>query len=129
MTVPRFWRNINQRYNIKGTECKTCGTAYFPPRKLCPECRRAGEIEEKDFEGVGEVVSFTKVHDPGEDYDGTPPYILALVELDEGARLTTEIVDGEEIEIGTRVEGCFRKIGEEGESGMLHYGTKFRPVQ
>ncbi|MDY6774674.1 MAG: Zn-ribbon domain-containing OB-fold protein [Halobacteria archaeon] len=127
MTVPRFWRKINQRYRTVGTECKTCGTAYFPPRSLCPDCRRDGEIVEKEFSGEGEVVSYTRVHDPGEDYEGTVPYTLAVVELDEGARMTGQVV--EDVEIGDRVETSFRRIGQDGEEGMIHYGTKFEPLE
>ncbi|MDY7081924.1 MAG: Zn-ribbon domain-containing OB-fold protein [Halobacteria archaeon] len=129
MTVPRFWRKIDQRYRTIGSECKNCGTAYFPPRQLCPECRREGEIVEKRFSGEGEVVSYTTVHDGGEGYQETEPYTLAIVELEEGGRLTTQIAENHEVEIGTKVEPCFRKVGEDGEAGMIHYGTKFKPVK
>jgi hypothetical protein len=128
MAVPRFWRNINQRYRNVGTECRNCDTAYFPPRKLCPNCRRDGEIVEREFSGEGEVVSHTVVHDPGEDYDGSQPYTLAIVELDEGPRITTQIVGDGDVAIGDRVERVFRKVGEEGTAGMIHYGTKFTPT-
>ncbi|MDY6779290.1 MAG: Zn-ribbon domain-containing OB-fold protein [Halobacteria archaeon] len=126
MTVPRFWRRINQRYRLIGTECGNCGNSYYPPRELCPRCRRRGDIVEKEFSGEGEVVSYTVVHEAGEEYDGTPPYVLAVIQLDEGPRVTSQVVDdAEDVEIGRRVEPCFRRIGDEGEQGMIHYGTKF----
>lgn len=127
MTVPRFWRKIDQRYRTIGTECRTCGEAYFPPRQLCPECRREGDVVERRFSGRGEVVSFTVVHDPGENYRGKVPYNLAVIELEEGARLTAQVTG--DVDVGTEVRASFRKIGEDGEEGMIHYGTKFEPTE
>lgn len=126
MTVPRFWRKIDQRYRTIGTECRTCGETYFPPRQLCPTCRREGDIVEKQFTGKGEVVSYTVVHDPGDNYEGKVPYTLAIIELEEGGRLTAQVSG--DVEVGTEVRPRFRKIGEDGEEGMIHYGTKFEPT-
>jgi hypothetical protein len=126
MTAPRFWRKINQRYRLVGTECRTCGTAYFPPRDLCPDCRRDGDIVGKEFSGKGEVVTATVVHDAITDYDSETPYTLAVVELEEGARVTAQVVG--EAEVGDEVEPCFRRISDEGEEGIVQYGTKFKRV-
>lgn len=126
MTAPRFWRKINQRYRLVGTECRTCGTAFFPPRDLCPDCRRDGDIVGKEFSGEGEVVSATVVHDAITDYDSETPYTLAVVELEEGARITAQVVG--EAEVGDSVEPCFRRISDEGEEGIVQYGTKFKRV-
>ncbi len=131
MTAPRFWRNIEQRYRLVGTECETCGTAYFPPRELCPECRRDGDVVEKEFSGEGQVVSATVVHDAVGDYESETPYTLAVVELDEGTRLTSQVVDsgeGERVEKGDRVEACFRRVSDQGDEGIVQYGTRFKPV-
>ena len=38
--APRFWRSIPQRYNLSGTHCTRCNEYFFPPRNLCPNCRR-----------------------------------------------------------------------------------------
>jgi len=129
MTAPRFWRKINQRYRLVGTECRTCGRAFFPPRDLCPDCRRAGDVVEQEYSGKGEVVTTTVVHDAITDYDAQTPYTLAVVELDEGARVTAQIVDtGEDVDVGDRVEACFRRVSDEGEQGIVQYGTKFKTV-
>ena len=130
MTAPRFWRKINQRYRLLGTECRSCGTPFFPPRSLCPDCRRDGDIAEKEYSGEGEVVTTTVVHDAIGDYDAETPYTLAVVELDEGARVTAQVVDsgGDEVEIGDRVEACYRRISDQGEEGIVQYGTKFKRV-
>ncbi|MCX2818673.1 MAG: putative OB-fold protein [Methanobacteriota archaeon] len=130
MTAPRFWRNIEQRYRLVGTECRTCETAYFPPRELCPDCRRGGDVVEKEFSGEGEVVSATVVHEAVGDYDSETPYTVAVVELEEGARLTTQVVDDgeDDVEPGDSVEACFRRVSDQGDEGIVQYGTRFRRV-
>ncbi len=57
------------------------------------------------------------------------PYVLAIVQLDEGPRLTAQIVcDPLDVKIGMRVRSVFRKLGEEGQDGVIYYGTKFVPI-
>ena len=36
----RTWRHIQQRYNLIGSKCNTCGELFFPSRVVCPNCRR-----------------------------------------------------------------------------------------
>ncbi len=127
MGAPRFWRNIQQRYRLTGTRCDTCDTTYFPPRQLCPECRREGDVEEQELNGTGTVVTYTTVHEPSPEYEGDSPYSLAIVELDEGPRVTAQIVD-DEIQVGDEVEACFRRMGEGGGDGVIYYGFKFRSL-
>lgn len=130
MSIPRFWRNIGSRYNLLGTRCANCGTAYFPPRNFCPKCRRASKIEKHKFRGTGEVETYTIIHVAPEGFDAQTPYVMAIVRLDEGPRLTAQIVncDGSEIKIGMRVESVFRRITEDGNAGLIHYGYKFQPA-
>ena len=80
--------------------------------------------------GRGKVVTFTVVHDAPKDFEAMKPYVLAIVELDEGLRVTSQVIDVEpkEVKIGMPVEVAFRKLGEEGEAGVIHYGYKFRPA-
>jgi len=58
------------------------------------------------------------------------PYVLAIVEMEEGCRLTSQVIDVDpaQVKIGMQVEAAFRKLGQEGESGIIHYGYKFRPA-
>jgi uncharacterized protein len=128
MSVPRFWREIPARYNLIGTKCETCGTYYFPPRRLCPKCRRQGKIVEQQFKGTGEIVTYSTVYTPGESWISSKPYTLAIIKLDEGPMMTSQVIcEPSEVKIGMRVRRVFRKIGQDGEKGMIHYGTKFVP--
>ncbi|AEH61705.1 protein of unknown function DUF35 [Methanosalsum zhilinae DSM 4017] len=131
MSVARFWRKQIQRYNLIGTHCSNCNEYFYPPRNMCPTCRRDGKIESYKFTGNGEIVSFTVIRTAAEGFEHQTPYVLAIVKLDEGARLTTQIVcnDPSQIHMGMRVRPVFRKLGDGGEKGMIYYGTKFVPVQ
>ena len=128
----RFWRETQSRYNLTGNRCGKCGTAYFPPRPLCPVCHREslGKMEELRFKGEGEVLTFTVVQEPRRGFELQVPYILAMVRLDEGPVLLGQVVDcaPDQVKIGTRLRSVFRKIGEEGKSGVIHYGYKFVPL-
>jgi len=130
MSVARFWRKIPQRYNLIGTRCETCGTYYFPPRSFCPTCRREGKIAEYRFPGKGKVVTYTVIRSASEQFEHQTPYVLAIIQLDEGPRFTAQVVaEPGEIEVGTPVRPVFRRISADGESGVIHYGTKFMPVR
>ncbi|HEY3361325.1 MAG TPA: Zn-ribbon domain-containing OB-fold protein [Methanosarcina sp.] len=128
-SVPRFWRSLGSRYNLEGTRCKECGEYYYPPRNFCVNCRRGGHIEPYNFKGAGEIISYTIIHTAAEGFEGQTPYTLAIIQLDEGPSLTSQVIgDPEKIHIGMRVRSVFRKLGEDGERGMIYYGTKFVPA-
>ncbi len=126
--VPRFWRMIPNRYNLLGTKCKNCGRVFFPPRSICPDCRRVGNVETYKLDGKGEIISYTHVRSPQEDFEEETPYTIAIIELDEGPRIVGQITDtdGGDIEIGKKVKTTFRNIGEDGNKGIIHYGYKFQ---
>ncbi|MFA6328910.1 MAG: Zn-ribbon domain-containing OB-fold protein [Candidatus Micrarchaeia archaeon] len=122
------WRRIPERYRLTGSACETCKTNYFPTRKLCPKCRRKGKIVMKQFSGKGKIYSFTEVSSGPVGFELEVPYVLAIVELDEGPRLTAQVVGvcEKDVKIGDRLEMIFRKIMEDSPEGLIHYGYKFR---
>ncbi|HOT94166.1 MAG TPA: Zn-ribbon domain-containing OB-fold protein [Methanoregulaceae archaeon] len=129
MSVPRFWRKIRQRYNLEGTRCTSCGRTFYPPRSFCPDCRRAGETVPFRFRGRGEIVTFTVIRTASDAFAQQTPFVLAIIQLEEGPRVTGQVVleDVSEARIGMRVRPVFRRIGTEGESGVIYYGTKYVP--
>ncbi|MCX6666885.1 MAG: Zn-ribbon domain-containing OB-fold protein [Euryarchaeota archaeon] len=131
--VPRFWREIPQRYNILGNQCGVCNKIYFPPMESCPICRRKSMNKMKDFKlsGKGEVVTYTITHVAPEHFEGQAPYPIAIIQLDEGPRITAQIVDCDinDVKIGMKVQSTFRKIQEDGWLGAIYYGYKFKPVK
>jgi uncharacterized OB-fold protein len=73
-------------------------------------------------------VTFSIVYSASDQYVDMKPYVLAIVELEEGARMTTQIIcEPEEVYIGMPVESVFRVLDREGLDGVIHYGTKFMP--
>jgi len=131
--VPRFWREIPQRYNLVANQCGVCNKVYFPPRESCPYCRRKSIDKMKNIKlsGKGEVVTYTIIHEAPEQFEGQAPYPIAIIKLDEGVKLTAQIVDCDyrDVKIGMRVQSTFRKIQEDGSVGAIYYGYKFRPVK
>jgi len=106
-----------------------CGRYFYPPRNVCPNCRRSGHIEPYTFNGEGKVLTYTIIHTAARGFERQVPYALAVVELDEGAKLTTQVVSPlEGMHIGMRVKSAFRRLGEDNEKGMIYYGTKFVPA-
>jgi len=128
--VAGVWRRIRAIYNIQGNKCENCDTYFFPPRPVCPTCRRKGKLADYHFKGLGSIYSFAIVRQAPEDFKRQMPYVIAQVELDEGTRLTAQIVNvnPEDVEIGMRVRACFRKIKEFGQGGVIVYGYKFEPT-
>lgn len=131
MTVTRFWRENESRYNLIGVKCGNCGGLYFPPRIVCPVCHRKslGNMERYKLNGKGEVLSFSIVHDAPSQFELQKPYVIAIIKMEEGVRLTGQVIDCEpaDVTIGMKVQATIRKVGEEGPSGIIHYGYKFMP--
>ena len=73
--------------------CESCRKTYFPPRPFCPECG-GKEVQEFEAAGTGTLHSYVINHRPHPAFDG--PYSIAVVELDEGVRLMTNIVGVEQ---------------------------------
>lgn len=123
-----YWRNIPQWHRLEGVQCKTCGKFYFPSRSLCPECRRDGKLEMYRFSGKGTIYSYTAVHAPPQGFELHSPYTMAIIELDEGPKLTAQIVDckKDDIKIGSKVETVFRRIRDVTDGGIIQYGYKFK---
>ncbi len=127
--VPRFWRESTHRYRLVGTKCTKCGSVYFPPRDICPKCRREsiGKMEDMELSGKGEIYSYTVVHEGLEPFKFQLPYVVAIIKTDEGPFITGQVVDADpsEVKIGARVRATLRRIREEGKSGIIQYGYKF----
>lgn len=130
-SIPLTWRRIPERYRMRGAKCTTCSTPYFPPRIVCPKCRRKGKLEQMNFKGTGTVYSFTEISSPASGFEEQVPYVFAIIELDEGARVNGQIVDAskKDVKIGDKVEPVFRKIQSNDPEGLIHYGFKFRLVK
>ena len=78
---------------------------------------------------IGTIESFTKVYSAPLGFEKHSPYILALISLGDGKKITSQIVDCKEVKIGDSVEPCLRRVYVDGKDGLIHYGTKFRVIR
>ena len=127
--LARYWREVPQRYRYEAARCKKCGKIFFPPRVICSGCR-SREFEPTVLATTGALETYTVIHIPPSGFGDDTPYAVGVVKLDDGVRITAQVVDCdlEKLAIGDRVRIEFRKIQEDGESGILCYGYKFVPV-
>jgi uncharacterized protein len=119
------WRHQPYRYRLEASRCAQCGKINFPPRMVCDGCK-SRDFETIQLSSNGRVVTFSEVHVGPDQFQDDIPYVVAVVELDEGVRLTCQVVDcsPDEVQIGTRVQLVFRKIQAEGANGVISYGYK-----
>ncbi len=106
-----YWEAC-ERGELYVQKCRKCGRLRHYPRALCPACL-SDDAEWQRCSGRGTVYTFTVVFQnqaPG--FRGRVPYVLAYVELEEGVRLLTNIVDcePESVEIGMAVEVRFTEL-------------------
>jgi len=125
MSVPRYWREIPQRYRLEAAKCNGCGKIYFPPRLVCGVCK-SRTFETLPLRDEGKVLTYTVIHVPPSPFADQVPYIMGIVELDDGVRITAQIADcePEDVQVGMQVKVEFRKIQEDGKAGIIQYGYK-----
>ncbi|MGF1506956.1 MAG: transcriptional regulator [Chloroflexi bacterium] len=124
MEVPRHWRLKKQRYALEGI-----AAPQGEPVAVNGYMTLTPERTERSVTRTGTVYSYTIVAAPAADFAAFAPYVLAMVELDDGTRLTAQLTDLDgEPEIGQRVEMVTRKLRTDGDAGIIVYGYKFRPL-
>lgn len=125
MPSPRYTREMPQRYRLEAAKCRQCGEISFPPRLVCSDCS-AREFEKTRLSDYGKIITFTTIRVAPAQFAVQSPYSVAVVESDNGVRITTQIVDckPDDLEIGRKVKFVFRKLYEEGRTGIICYGYK-----
>jgi hypothetical protein len=84
-----FWEGTRAG-ELRLQRCDDCRHTYFPPRPFCPKCASRSVAVVK-ASGKARLFSYVIHHRPAPGF--TPPYAIAVVELDEGPRMMTNIVD------------------------------------
>jgi uncharacterized OB-fold protein len=113
-TSAPFWDGLQQG-EIRIQRCDVCQTWIYYPRSHCPVCL-APKPSWHTIAGTGVIHSFTVARQPPAPiFDSDQDLVLAIVALDEGPRLTTNIVDtqGEDLAIGQRVVPVFDRLDDE----------------
>ena len=129
MPSARSWREYPQRYRYEASACTKCGKVFFPPRLICDKCG-ARDFETKTMARTGKIVTFTVIRVPPAPHADQAPFAVAVVEMDDGPRITTQVVDWDEGELGVDkpVFLEFRRLTSEGGAGIINYGYKAVPA-
>ena len=117
-----YWESA-QRGELRMQMCSDCDHVRFPPALLCPRCL-SERSEWVPLSGRGTVYSWIVIHQSQHPaFNADTPYNVAIIELEEGPRLHTNLVEckNEDIHIGMPVEVVFEKVSEEATL------VKFRP--
>jgi uncharacterized OB-fold protein len=118
-----YWEAL-ARHELYFQRCRDCGTSRLYPRTVCPACLSSA-TEWVRASGRGTIYTFTVTHQnqaPG--FREELPYVLAIVELEEGVRLMTNVVGcaPDAVRTGMPVEVVFEDVTPEITL------AKFRPI-
>jgi uncharacterized OB-fold protein len=121
----RPWWEAVQRHELYVQKCRDCGDLRFHPRALCTNCL-SSNTEWVKCKGTGNIYTFTVTNqNQASGFRDSLPYVLAWVQLDEGLKLMTNIVDcpPEQVKIDMPVEAVFDDVTPEVTL------VKFRPAR
>lgn len=118
-----FWANLRE-HKLTAQKCKDCGKYFtYPPQGSCPHCLSTN-YEWTQLSGKGTIFSFVNYHRAWHpSYEGKTPYNVSLIDLDEGPRLISNVIDCpvDQVRVGMPVAVVY----EDNEEFTL---PKFRPA-
>ena len=120
-----FWEAA-KRHKLMIQTCNDCGLKIFYPRKYCPDCWSAN-LGWFEASGRGKVFSYSiTMAGVEERFAEDLPFVLALVDLEEGIRMMTNIVEckPDEVSIGMDVKVTFRDVTDEFSLPMFKLNPK-----
>jgi uncharacterized OB-fold protein len=120
-----FWEAA-KRHKLMIQTCNDCGLKIFYPRKYCPDCWSAN-LGWFEASGRGRVFSYSiTMAGVEERFAEDLPFVLALVDLEEGIRMMTNIVEckPDEVSIGMDVKVTFRDVTDEFSLPMFKLNPK-----
>lgn len=109
-----FWEGAKAR-KLMLQQCGACQRHVWYPRALCPHCH-ADALEWRQVSGEGTIYSYTVARRPaGPAFAEAVPYVIALIDLKEGARMMSNIVtaDPDALKIGQAVKVVFEDVTDE----------------
>ena len=122
----QHWRNRDRYYRLLGNRCEVCGTEHFPPAYRCKKCG-SEKLEDAEMPRTGKIFTYTILHEPLPGFEDQAPFAIAVVELPNGARVLSQIVDSpaDSVRTGAKVHAVIRRVRVDGDSGQIQYGYKF----
>jgi uncharacterized OB-fold protein len=110
---------------LMGSRCTKCGATSFPPRADCEECL-SGDFEFVEISGRAELHTFTKIVAAPTGFEDVAPYLVGVVDLEEGGRALAwfgDTIDEDEVEIGMELQ-VIPQIFEESEEIKVYYSLE-----
>jgi uncharacterized protein len=108
-----FWEGTRAG-ELRIQRCSECAHAYFPPRPFCPKCASRSVAVEA---ASGRATLYSYVINHREPPGFTAPYAIAVVELEEGPRMMTNIVECEQtpeaLQLDMPLEVTFESLTDE----------------
>lgn len=108
-----YWDGAREG-DLRLQTCQACDNTYFPPRPFCPECG-SRDIAETKASGKAKLLSYVINHLPSPGFE--PPFAIAIVELEEGPRLMSNILDCEQtpeaLQLDMPLEVTFEKLSDD----------------
>ena len=122
-TVEQYQKNIEMG-KFRAFKCKSCGAVIAPPSGTCYKCGGT-EMEWTEVSGKGTLVSFTVIHIAPDEFKEEAPYYIAIVELEEGTRISARLLGfdplkPEEVKLGIPLRLAYDK----GVSGNAYVAFK-----
>ena len=107
------WWEATRDRRLLVQQCRQCGHFQHYPRPFCLSCRST-DLGFKESTGHGVIYSFSVVHRSPDPYLFEPPYVVALVQLEEGPTLFTSIVDcgPDDLHCDQAVEVAWRPLSD-----------------
>ncbi len=112
-TTQPYWEGA-ARGQLMLQQCSACGQRPFPPHTHCEQCGSA-DLAWQAASGKGTIYTYTiSYRAPHPVFRDQCPMVIAVVELDEGPRLITNIIecDPDHVAVGMAVEAAFEKIDD-----------------
>ena len=109
-----YWAGC-KRHELLLQRCRACGHIQFYPRAVCTGCL-SQDLDWTKASGRGSVYSYSVVYRaPSKVFAADAPYTTAIIELEEGVRMMSNVVGcpPEEVRIGMPVEVIFEDVSEE----------------
>lgn len=109
-----YWVSCHEG-RLSVSTCKGCGHRFLPPACLCPVCLSL-DVRMEPVSGRGRVYSFIRVHRPQHPaFFEEAPYVVVIIELEEGPRLHSRLVgvEPDDIRLGMDVIVDFEKVDDE----------------
>jgi uncharacterized OB-fold protein len=110
-----FWAGT-RRGELRIQHCNNCGRNYFYPRPFCRYCQ-SRNVEWRTVSGLGTLVSYVINYRPVPPAAADEPQVIALIELDEGPRMMSNIVgvapEPDNLPLDSRVRVDFEPRGEQ----------------